>query len=740
MSYFIKNIILILLLVQTTKLLSQNLVPNHSLEEVKYQSTSMLDTGLEFAKVNKLWKTSNLASTDLITPRFRTAKFDPIPAHSGKNMAGLVIHGDFWAEYLKVQLKDTLQIGTEYYVEFWVAYCRSYKKDEFPRKLNPYFGVWLGDNLFIKDNKIIEKKPQVSVQQPIPLEDKQWVKVSGSFVAKEEATHLHLGQFNNVDNIKDILIGYYFIDDIRVEKFSDKSKIYTPSEAAPDGLDNIYFETDKYDLVGPSFETLNRVVAYLRKNPSLKLQIQGHTDNEGEDYHNQELSENRANSVYQYILNRGVDASRLQFVGYGSGKPVATNSTEDGRQQNRRVEFIASSKTMKQTSLDKVDVAEADNSYKFEKKVDTEDRTKLNNIGKYKIWECNKGKQRKAASRAAHDQLLAYKKQDAKSYILERSASEQVVFVNDSPEHIRVRTFFTSMLKDFYDQGYRYLGLEALDYYDREMQERGYPSINSGEETDEPMFGEMIRTALDLGFKVFPYDGKKSEIIKAELIVKREKGLSIDKHNLALSARYCSQGLNISRILKKEAGAKILIYTKGKNVREIPREGVKYTADWFRKFTNINPLTIEQSVMNERCFDGEEALYYTANVGKPTIYARKNAVLVQEEYDTYTKQKIKPYDIQVYHPRTKNINARPDFINHTGTKKIHSINLDKYQMQYPCLVYAYRADEELEIAVPVDIFETNSSNRTPVLLLEPGDYTLLLRDSEQRKKLEIKVE
>ncbi len=735
-----KDNIILLFLIFTSPILAQNLVPNGSFEECSHQSTSMLDSGLEFERVMKNWETANLASTDLITPRFETAKFDPIPPRRGRNMVGIVTHGDFWSEYAKVKMIEPMVIGTAYYVEFWVAYCKDYHKDETPRVLNPMFGVLFDEDFFIKDNKVINKTPQVASTDPTPLPPDQWIKVSGTYTATDSLKYLYLGQFYDPAMNNDILLGYYFIDDVRVEKFSDRSKVYTPESSAPNGLDNIYFETDKYDLVGQSFSTLDNVANYLNRNPSLTIQIIGHTDNDGEDYHNQILSDNRANAVKQYLVNKGIAASRLTHIGKGSREPIASNDTPEGKQQNRRVEFLASNALVKNKSLDKVNVAEADLSYNFVKKIPRNDQRRLNNVGKYKTWDCNTGKSPKAPNRKAKEQLATFSPKDAKNYILKRSENEQAVFFNDSQEHIQTRAFFTSLLSDFYAQGFRYLGVEDLSYFDKEINLRGYPSINSGKEIDEPMFGEMIRTALQLGFEVFPYESQKTELEKAMKIVRKEKTLSRDAHNIKLTARNWSQALNISRITKNNPSAKLLVYSKDKKIREQNMEGVRYMAAWFKKFTNINPLTIDQTDMTERCYDAEYPLYYTANVKKPTVFVRNDKVLVKTEKDSYDEDVKIPFDIQVYHPRNTMENYRLKCLNWANHKKPYKVNLDKYKMSYPCLLLAYHANEDMEIAVPVDVFEADSSVREPTLLIAPGSYTLVLRDAKKRKQLEIIVE
>jgi len=104
-------------------------------------------------------------------------------------------------------------------------------------------------------------------------------------------------------------------------------------------LRNIFFDVDRSELKSESIAELDRLVALLNQNSSIEVEISGHTDNTGTRVRNQVLSENRARAVVEYIVSRGVDASRLSYRGYADTVPVADNSTAEGRALNRRTEF-----------------------------------------------------------------------------------------------------------------------------------------------------------------------------------------------------------------------------------------------------------------------------------------------------------------------------------------------------------------------------------------------------------------
>ncbi len=121
-----------------------------------------------------------------------------------------------------------------------------------------------------------------------------------------------------------------------VNKIIELKNIAVGSKIA---LRNVFFDTGKSFLRTESNSELDRVVKLMKDVPGLKIEISGHTDNTGSATVNEALSQQRAEAVVQYLTSKGVAPNRLTAKGYGAAKPVASNNTEDGRQQNRRTEF-----------------------------------------------------------------------------------------------------------------------------------------------------------------------------------------------------------------------------------------------------------------------------------------------------------------------------------------------------------------------------------------------------------------
>lgn len=140
--------------------------------------------------------------------------------------------------------------------------------------------------------------------------------------------------------------GYLFYSDYfdMPESSIDKPFVLTiPLKAIESGnsivLNNVFFATDKFDLEKESEIELNKLVEFLEQNTAVKILIGGHTDNVGSEQHNLELSSNRAKAVFDYLVSKGIESSRMKHRGFGSSSPIASNTTTEGRAKNRRTEF-----------------------------------------------------------------------------------------------------------------------------------------------------------------------------------------------------------------------------------------------------------------------------------------------------------------------------------------------------------------------------------------------------------------
>ena len=139
------------------------------------------------------------------------------------------------------------------------------------------------------------------------------------------------------------LLGHYLFDP-EVTPVPAPTPTPTPEPLPPVSskrivLRGVHFDFDKSDLRADSRPTLEETADTLKDNPGVHITVEGHTDAQGTEIYNERLSVRRAEAVFRYLVNRGVAPERMEVVGYGESKPVASNDTEEGRAQNRRVEL-----------------------------------------------------------------------------------------------------------------------------------------------------------------------------------------------------------------------------------------------------------------------------------------------------------------------------------------------------------------------------------------------------------------
>ena len=278
--------------------------------------------------------------------------------HSGKSYAGICTRTHF-LEYIETVLRDTLKAGQTYQIELYIS------RAELSFRTSKEFGVLFGNKkIWGLQTRGIAIEPQVKFKRKHGFRNKhKWTKLSATYTAEGGETVFIFGHFNyEKKDDRRRLNAHYYIDDVTLTLLQDtagreliatdepvtvattiKREVVTKTMLPELGkkmvLEQVYFATNKADLLPASFEELNALLQYLSEHEKANITITGHTDNKGDEAFNQTLSELRAEAVANYLIENGIEAGRIHFRGYGSRKAIASNDTEEGRRQNRRVEF-----------------------------------------------------------------------------------------------------------------------------------------------------------------------------------------------------------------------------------------------------------------------------------------------------------------------------------------------------------------------------------------------------------------
>jgi outer membrane protein OmpA-like peptidoglycan-associated protein len=168
----------------------------------------------------------------------------------------------------------------------------------------------------------------------------------GKNYALNVSKELYLFQSENFNLTENATLDKPFQLDIKlqpiksVEAKPSPEATVKPKEEKAIVLKNVFFDTDKSTLKPESFAELNKLNQLLTENATMRIELRGHTDSQGSDTHNLDLSDRRAKAVKDYLIQKGIAVDRLQSKGFGKSKPVDTNDTPQGRANNRRTEFV----------------------------------------------------------------------------------------------------------------------------------------------------------------------------------------------------------------------------------------------------------------------------------------------------------------------------------------------------------------------------------------------------------------
>ena len=339
-----------------------NIIPNPGFERFGNVPIGWTYKGADFGRVVKYWFSATTASPDIYGEGVRVPRdwadkgFGKQKPRTGKAMAGITLYGcvngkPHCREYIEIQMAEPLVVDQAYELSYWVY---PMDKSMFINNLGGYFSV---KPIERKTDEILVRDVQVQMSTIVKPEAKdKWIKVSGKFKATYEAEHLIIGNFNDDNNTLAEPNGtdgynyaYYYVDDVSLRKIppyitppvkDDDLTKQTLEAGKTILLKNIYFEFSKDELMPRSYVELHKLLKIMKENPKMSIEITGHTDSIGSDQYNLNLSVKRAAAVVSFLKSEGIAAKRLSAHGAGESKPIAPNDTDEGRAENRRVEFL----------------------------------------------------------------------------------------------------------------------------------------------------------------------------------------------------------------------------------------------------------------------------------------------------------------------------------------------------------------------------------------------------------------
>jgi hypothetical protein len=302
---------------------------------------------------------------------------------------------------------------------------------------------------------------------------------------------------------------------------------------------------------------------------------------------------------------------------------------------------------------------------------------------------------------------MAQTNEDAVDAIASLAANRQAVFVNEAHHMPRHRAFTANLLPKLRALGFSYLAVETLDERDTALNARGYPVHASGVYSNEPVFGEMLRIAMKLGFKLVPYE---AGIGTAD---EREQG----------QARHI-----VERILKADPAAKIVVHAGFDHINESGTlSGAKPMAVRFREMTGIDPLTVDQTVMTEQADTTYEDHRYRFLMRR----VRRQTPFVLRSGDSVWTARPGVHDVTVISPRAVHRGGRPNWIWTMGgnVRRAYIASDEACPGALDCVLAARRLSESAD-AVPVDILRVQfSAPGSKTFSLPPGQYVIEAKDA-----------
>lgn len=282
-------------------------------------------------------------------------------AHSGKGYAGIYVWGTGrnYREYLQCELAEPLIAGEKYILEF---YFKLANKSVYA--INRIGMAFSQNRIHETQDVMLNMNPALSIEKDTAMTAAtgSWEQARMEYVAKGGERYVLVGNFFSNKNTLFTRLpfryglnpmlndrSYYYIDDVLVQHVGVEKPVnpMVVAQLNPESIElnhiytlkDIKFEFDSYILHPASNEELGKVVAYLKGHPEVNVRVSGHTDFVGSDEYNLTLSRNRAKSVADFFVMRGVDEHRIVSYGFGKSRPLSPEKTDEAAKLNRRVEL-----------------------------------------------------------------------------------------------------------------------------------------------------------------------------------------------------------------------------------------------------------------------------------------------------------------------------------------------------------------------------------------------------------------
>lgn len=317
-----------------------------------------------------------------------------------------------------------------------------------------------------------------------------------------------------------------------------------------------------------------------------------------------------------------------------------------------------------------------------------------------------------------------YTARPALEAIPELAKNYRAVFFNEAHNIPLTRTLTVQLLSKLRAEGFNYFAAETLYQTDTGLQARGYPIKDSGFYTEEPICAEMVRTALKLGFKVIAYEALS---------------------NATGDAREAEQAYNLyKQVFKQDPHARLVVDAGYAHIQESGVYlGGSSMAEHLHKLSDIDPLTVEQTMLFPHQSGDDDHPYYTAVMQK--LQPKMPIVFMDKTGKPWSLRQ--GYGVSVLFPPQEMQHGRPTWLSLGGLRMPYFVGGDRCARSYPCLVEARYADEG-DDAIPADLMVLDPvplnavgnerirfHQAAPVsdLYLRPGKYKLTYSDQDGRQ-------